>query len=632
MFGLASRACLFPFWHGLLFLPYYHQLLPIFPMKTTTKIFTLFLLLLALVAGAQTPTLIVHNAKIHTLDANNTIAQALAVADGKILRIGSDKEILKLKKGSTKVIDAKGKVVIPGLFDSHMHIIRGGRFYNTELRWDGVRSLKKALAMLKEQAQRTPKGQWVRVVGGWNAYQFEEKRLPTLAEINEATGDVPTFVLHLYGHAYLNKAGLTALKIDGTTPNPNAGLIEKDENGNPTGLLVAEPNAFILYSTLSKLPELTDEEKVNSTKQFMSEMNRLGVTAVMDAGGGFQNYPGDYGITNKLCENNELTIRMPYYLFAQKAGSELADYTKWISSVEIGEGCEAPADKTKKFGKMPKVEYHVQGGGENLVATAADFENFDEPRPELSPAMEPQLKAVLSILIQNKWPFRIHATYNESITRFLNVIEDINKDTPLNGLLWFFDHAETVSVENLQRIKALGGGIAIQHRMAYQGEAFIKRYGKQAAANTVPLKKMLEMGIRVGMGTDGTRVASYNPWVGLYWLSTGKTLGGLKYMADENIVSRTKALQLFTQGSAQLINLDKDRGMLKENYLADFAILSDDYFTVPEEKILNIQSELTVVNGQAVYADDAFREFAKPQPKALPAWSPVNYYGGYQNN
>jgi len=598
----------------------------------TLLLYTYFLLATMQGIAQNSPTLIVHNAKIHTLDHNNSVKQAIAVADGKIIKTGTNSEILKLKAKNTTLIDAKGSTIIPGLFDSHMHIIRGGRFYNTELRWDGVRSLKKALSMLKEQAERTPSGQWVRVVGGWNAYQFEEKRLPTLDEINEATGNVPAFILHLYGHAYLNKAGIAALKIDADTPNPSGGLIEKDTNGNPTGMLIAEPNAYILYATLSKLPELSNEEKVNSTKLFMSEMNRLGVTAIMDAGGGFQNYPDDYGITTKLCEENALTVRMPYYLFAQKAGNELADYTKWISSVEIGDGCDVPSDGAKRFGKMPKMEYHVQGGGENLVMSAGDFENFDKPRPELSPAMEGQLKAVLSLLIKNRWPFRIHATYNESITRFLNVIEEINQETPLDGLLWFFDHAETVSTENLQRIKTLQGGIAIQHRMAYQGENFIKRYGKKAAANTVPVKKMMEMGIKVGMGTDGTRVASYNPWVGLYWLSTGKTLGGLKYMSEENILDRTTALKLFTQGSAKLINLDKDRGILKENYLADFILLSDDYFTTSEDKILNIESKLTIVNGKVVYANEEYRNYAAPQPKAIPEWSPVNYYGGYQKN
>ncbi|MCU0391552.1 MAG: amidohydrolase [Thermoflexibacter sp.] len=577
--------------------------------------------------------IIIHNAKVYTLDEQNPTAQAIAVANGSIVQVGDNQSILKLKDKKTTVIDAQGKALVPGIFDSHLHVIRGGRFYNSELRWDGVRSLARALQMLKEQAQRTPEGQWVRVVGGWNAYQFEEKRLPTLEEINEATGNIPTFILYLYGHAYLNKAGLKKLNIDENTPNPNGGLIEKDINGQPTGLLVADPNAFILYSTLAKLPELSDEEKTNSTKLYMSELNRLGITAVMDAGGGFQNYPDDYGITDKLCKSNELTLRLPFYLFAQKAGKELTDYSNWIRSVEIGKTCddehEVSTQKTKQFGRK-KLEYYTQGGGENLVASAADFENFDKPRPDLSPAMEGQLKEVISVLVKNRWAFRLHATYNESITRFLNVIEDVNKETPLNGLLWFFDHAETVSDDNLKRIKALGGGIAIQHRMAFQGESFIKRYGKKAAEQTPPVKKMLEMGIKVGMGSDGTRVSSYNPWIGLYWLTTGKTIGGTKHFTDNNLVDRKTALQLFTSGSAKLVNLEKDRGILKAGFLADFIVLTEDYFTVSDEKILEIESLMTVVGGKIVYGSGNFATFAPIIPKAMPAWSPINFYGGYQ--
>jgi len=587
-------------------------------MKRTSLLFALALILFEV--NAQKADLIVHNAVVHTLDSARPVVQAIAAADGKIIRTGTNKEVLKLRTKSTKVVDAGGKIIIPGIFDSHLHVIRGGRFYNTELRWDGVSSLKRALQMLKEQAARTPQGQWVRVVGGWSAYQFEEKRLPTLEEINEATADVPTFILYLYGHAYLNKAGLRALGIDANTPNPPGGLIQKDTNGEPTGLLIAEPNAFLLYSTLAKLPELTDEEKLNSSKGFMRELNRFGITAVMDAGGGFQNYPDDYGTSEKLCASDELTVRLPYYLFAQKGGREVADYTRWISTVEIGKGCDDDHGP----------DYHVQGGGENLVMSAADFENFDQPRPELSPAMESQLREVLLLLVKNRWPFRLHATYNESITRFLNVIEDVNREYPLNNLIWFFDHAETISDENLQRIKALNGGIAIQHRMAFQGESFIRRYGLKAASSTPPVKRMIELGIPVGMGSDGTRVSSYNPFIGLYWLTTGKTIGGTKHLADEQLLDRTTALRLFTSGSADLIRL-KDRGMLKTGLLADFAVLSEDYFSIESEKILSLESMLTVLDGKIVYASGTFSNLLPPSPPALPQWSPVNFFGGYQN-
>ncbi|BAP31409.1 amidohydrolase 3 [Chryseobacterium sp. StRB126] len=588
-------------------------------MKSVHKI--LFSIVLgAGLMNAQKADLIVTNGKITTMDDKNPEVQAVAIKDHKIFRTGTNTQILKLKGSSTKLIDAKGNRVIPGLFDSHLHVIRGGRFYNTELRWDGVKTLKRALEMLKEQARRTPKGQWVRVIGGWNEYQFEEKRLPTLAEINEATGDVPAFVMYLYGKAWLNKAGLKELNINGDTPNPSQGLIEKDSNGDPTGLLVAEPNAFILYSTLAKLPELSEAEKENSTLQYMTELNRLGVTAVMDAGGGFQNFPDDYGTTDALNKQGKITVRLPYYLFAQKKGSELSDYTKWTGMVDIDD---------HGHNDHNEIDYHVNGGGENLVSDGADFENFLFPRPELPATMEKNMKDVVSLLVKKRWPFRIHATYNESITRFLNVIEEVNRETPLNGLVWFIDHAETVSEENMKRIKTMGGGIAVQHRMAYQGESFIHRYGKKAALASPPVKKMLEMGIPVGLGTDGTRVASYNPWVALYWVTSGKTLGGTQVMAKENALDRKTALSLSTFGGYELIK-DYEKGKIKEGYFADLTILDRDYFSVNEEEIKDITSKLTIVDGKVVYGDETYKHVAPASLPVLPEWSPVKYYGGYQ--
>jgi predicted amidohydrolase YtcJ len=579
-----------------------------------------FLVLISSVAHAQKADIIIINGKIATLDDNNSQAQAVAITGNKVTLTGTNTQVLKFKGKQTKLIDAKGNRVIPGLFDSHLHVIRGGRFYNTELRWDGVSSLKRALEMLKEQAQRMPQGQWIRVVGGWNEYQFEEKRLPTLEEINAATGDVPAFILYLYGKAWLNKAGLQKLSINADTPNPAGGLVEKDNEGNPTGLLVAEPNAFVLYSTLAKLPELTTEEKINSTLQYMTELNRLGVTAVMDAGGGFQNFPDDYGITDSLNKLGKITVRLPYFLFAQKKGSELNDFTKWTGMVEID---------VHGHNGVNEVDYHVEGGGENLVMDAGDFENFLFPRPELPASMENNLKAVIQLLVKNRWPFRLHATYNESITRDLDVIEAVNKETPLNGLVWFIDHAETISDENLQRIKALGGGLAIQHRMAYQGENFIHRYGKKAALAAPPVKRMLALGLPVGLGTDGTRVASYNPWIALYWITSGKTIGGTQVMAKENVLDRTTALKLITSGGYSLLK-EQAKGRIQKGYYADLIILDKDYFTVQDEVIKTISSKLTIVDGKIVYGDKDYNSVAPSSLPVIPSWSPVKFFGGYQ--
>ncbi len=582
------------------------------------------LIMLLFVSGfAKThaqPDVIIMNGKITTLNSANEEVQAVAITKNKITATGFNEEILRSKTASTKVIDAQGKRVIPGLSDNHLHIIRGGRFFNLELRWDGVKTLTRALQMLKEQAARTPKGEWVRVVGGWNEFQFAEKRLPTLKEINEVTGDVPTFVLYLYGKAFVNKAGLAALHIDANTPNPAMGLIEKDINGNPTGLLVADPGAYVLYSNLAKLPEHGLEERVQGSKNFMLELNRLGVTSLMDAGGGFQNYPTDYAAMQELAKMGDITVRIPYYLFAQKKGTEMQDYSRWLSTIDIDD----------EYQKISNEKYGVQGGGENLVMDGADYENFEKPQVMLPPTMEANLKPIVQMMVQKKWPFRLHATYNESITRFLNVLEEVNKETPLNGLVWFFDHAETVSKENIQRIKVLGGGIAIQHRMAYQGELFIQRYGIAAAQNAPPVRQIIEAGIPVGIGTDGTRVASYNMWVAIYWIVSGKTIGGTQVSSSENKLDRIAALRMATLGSASLIKQESQRGSIEIGKLADIAILESDYLTIPEEKIKDVQAVLTMVDGKVVFGQAGFEKFAPRYEKPMPAWSPLNYYGAYQ--
>jgi predicted amidohydrolase YtcJ len=557
--------------------------------------------------------LILSNGRITTLDLSKPRVEAIAIADGRILATGTTNEIMPLAGPRTRIIDLGGRCVIPGLNDSHTHLIRGGLNYNMELRWEGVPSLSDALQMLREQAERTPAPQWVRVVGGWSEFQFAERRMPTLAEINKAAPATPVFILHLYGRALLNHAAIKALGFDRDTPNPPGGLIERDGRGMPTGMLIAKPSALILYSTLSQGPRLPFEYQVNSTRHFMRELNRLGITSVIDAGGGGQNYPDDYRVIQQLHDAGEMTVRVAYNLFAQKAGSELGDYERWTAIVEPGAG--------DSFLRM-------NGAGENLTWSAADFENFLEPRPDLAPAMESELEPIVELLATKKWPFRIHATYDESIDRFLAVFERVNSRRPFETR-FIIDHAETVSDRNIERIGALGGGIAIQHRMAYQGEYFVERYGAAAAAATPPVTRMLAAGVPVGAGTDATRVASYNPWVSLYWLSSGRTLGGMRLYPERHCVDRGEALRLWTLGSAWFSGEQAHKGAIRVGNYADLAVLSEDYFAVPEEDIKNIVSVLTLVGGKPVYGAGDFKDLAPELPSPSPDWSPVRVYGGH---
>lgn len=549
-----------------------------------------------------------------TFDKNIT---AVAISKGKFLKFGSDTEILALKTKATKVIDLKGRVVIPGLNDSHLHLIRGGLSFNMELRWDGIHSLSDALVMLKEQARRTPPPQWVRVVGGWTEFQFKERRMPTLEEINAVSADTPVFILHLYDSALLNAAALRAIGYDKNTKEMPGTKIQRDAAGNPTGMLIATPNAIILYSALAMGPKLEREKQINSTLHFMRELNRLGITSVCDAGGGFQRFPEDYEIVEKLAAEKKLTVRIAYSLFTQRANHELEDFQLWTKTTSYQQGNEY---------------YHHNGAGEMLVFTAADFEDFLQPRPDLPPVMEQQLEPVVQLLAKHGWPFRLHATYDETIARALNIYEKIHQKISLTNLNWFFDHAETISDHSIERVKALGGGIAMQNRMAFQGEYFLQRYGKTATLRTPPIKKVLAAEIPVGMGTDGTRVSSYNPWLCLYWLTTGKTIGGLSLYAQDNILSREKALELYTRGSAWFSKEQDKKGSFLENQLADFAVLSKDYFQIAEEEIKNLYSVLTVVGGEVVHAMDEFSSINPPLPAVSPDWSPIKYHGTYGGN
>lgn len=555
--------------------------------------------------------LLLVNGRFTTLDPARPDAEALAIRDGRIMAVGPRADLQPSVGADTQVIDLGGRRVIPGLNDSHTHLIRGGLNYNMELRWEGIESLADALALLKAQAAITPPPQWVRVVGSFTMFQFKEKRLPTLEEINAAAPDTPVFILHLYDRALLNRAALRAVGYTKDTPEPPGGEIQRDSNGNPTGLLLAKPNAAILYATLAKGPRLEPEDQINSTRHFMRELNRLGITSVIDAGGGFQNYPDDYQIIRKLADDDQLTLRIAYNLFTQRKGAEKEDFVNWAKLVKPGQGNDW---------------FRHNGAGEMLVFSAADFEDFFMPRPDLAPEMESELEQVVRVLAANRWPFRLHATYDESIGRALDVFERVNREIPFDGLHWFFDHAETVSERNIERIRALGGGIAVQHRMAFQGEAFVERYGARAAEATPPIRRMLEMGVPVGGGTDATRVASYNPWTSLAWLVTGMTVGGMRLYPPANRPSREEALRMWTEGSAWFSTEGGKKGRLAPGQLADLAVLSADYMSVPEAEIAGIESVLTIVGGRIVHADADFKPLGpKPLPVS-PDWAPSKRY------
>ena len=556
---------------------------------------------------------ILFNGKITTMDPDRPEATAVALTDGLIEEVGSDTDILRLKSADTRVIDLGGQRVIPGLIDSHTHIIRQGNNFAMELRWDHVPSLADGLRMLKAQAQRTPAGQWIRVVGGWSADQFAEKRLPTIDEINAVAPDVPVYVLHLYDRAWLNKAALRALGIDKHFYEPFvSGRLERDDQGNPTGLALARPNAQPLYALLDMAPKLDFEQQVTSTKHYFRALNGLGLTSALDCAGGFLNYPDDYGVISTLNQRGEQSVRIGYQLFAQRPLFELDDFKRWNDIVKPDQG-----DDYLK----------CVGAGEMLVASAYDFEDFSYPRPELSKRMEGDLRPVLEFLLENRWPIRFHCTYEESAHRILTVLEEVGRDKGLEELNWIFDHGETASEATMEWVARLGGGISYQNRIAFQANAYKDRYGEAALNDVMPVKKMMASGVPLAAGTDATRVSSYNPWLAIHWAVSGKGRGGDVIWQAGNRLSREDALRHWTAAGAWFSREQDKKGQIKAGQFADLAVLDRDYFAIPEDEIVNIEADLTFTGGKVVHAKGAFADHAPAPLPELPDWSPVPVFG-----
>ena len=568
--------------------------------------------------------LIVHNALIHTGNAAQPAASALAVKSGRIYAVGTDAEVLGLKNANTRVIDSRGRRLIPGIIDAHTHVINEGG-YNYTLRWDGVPTLRRALAMLSEQARRTPEGHWVKVIGGWSPYQFEENRLPTNDELREAVPDRPLIVQYAYNRAFMNPQAMAALGV-GTDRFPllPGTELEKDEQGRYTGLIHGYTFQFIAMEAM--VPQLSFDEEVSSLVQVIHSLNRFGVTSVVDAGTGFKGYPKAAPTVDALARDNRFNIRMPFVDIQLGEGAAFNMVDAQITAITK----TAPIAPGHNLHPHLAHGHSYQGAGELLSVEVHDHENFDRPALLIEPAKMHQLvERDISKLVQRRIPFREHITYDENITPFLDALEKLNQKMPLDGLRWSLEHAETISPANIARVKALGGGIALDTKLALHGDSFVKTHGRDKALQTPRLRHLVDSGIPLAMTTDAFRAASFNPWIGISWMVSGKSIAGTEILAKDNRLTREEALKLFTRNAAWFISTESEMGMIAPGHLADFALLDRDYFAVPESQIKSVSSVLTVMDGRVVYGAQDYQALTPALPEILPAWSPIKHFGGY---
>ncbi|MCK0167260.1 amidohydrolase [Jannaschia sp. S6380] len=574
-------------------------------------------------AKAQTPgATILSGGRITTLNPTRPEAEAIAIRGGLVLATGDRAEMREALPGARE-IDLGGRRVIPGLNDSHLHATRGARFYALELRWDGVPTLARGLEMVAEQAARTPTGQWVRVMGGWSRHQFEERRLPMPAELTEAAPDVPVFVLYLYSRAFLNAAGARAA---GLTPQGaresegTPGRYEITEDGG--AILYAEPSSGEMNRIIAELPGLDAAAELSSARHFYRELARFGLTSVGDLAGGGHVYPDGYAATLTMAEAGEMAMRISNFLPPQEADREL----------EILQGYPERYALNVDLADRLRHAFTLEGAGEAIDLSFYDFENFMAPRPDLPPRGEAdaELQAIVRHLLRERWPIRIHATYDETIRRMMDVFEAAHaaeRDAGragFHGIRWAVEHAETIRPATIARI-------AVQDRMAFAGEIFADRYGMEAAAEAPPLADIVAAGVPLGLGTDGTRAASYHPWTAFDWAVTGRTVGGTVLLAPRHRRTRLEALSLYTVGSAWFSGDEARKGRLAPGQYADLAVLDRDVLTIPTDEMVATLSLLTLVGGQATHADGPYADLLPALPQILPDWSPVRRFGGHQS-
>jgi predicted amidohydrolase YtcJ len=539
------------------------------------------LLCIAVPAWAQTADTVLLNGKIVTVDGRSSIHQAVAIDAGRISAVGTSAEIRKLAGPSTRVIDLRGRTVIPGLIDSHLHAIRAALSFTTEVNWIGARSLEEALGRIRAAARTMKPGAWLIVAGGWNVQQFEENRRPTQAELTAVAPDNPVYVQLGYGWSMMTPLAHKALGITTESDLPPGGRFERDASGALTGAVTGAQNAIV--ALFDRLPRPTYAEQVEGTKAFFRELNRLGITGVGDPGG--NNLTSiDYQALFKVWRDKAMTVRVAYTLNGQTAGKEFEELRDLTGLLPMGFG-----DDMLRF----------NGLGERITLA---MNNNNAP----SYADKDAYYRIVKWAAERGMSLTMHWGSDASVDHLLSIFERVNAEIPIAPLRWSIAHLNDASVATFKRMKALGVGWTMQDAMYFGGEQYLKQAGPNATRRTPPVETARKMGIVVGAGTDAHRVASYNPFTALQWLLDSKTVGGVVLRGPEEIPSRLDALRFYTIGSAWFAFDDDQRGSLEAGKLADLAVLSDDYTTIPVETIGALESVLTMVGGKVVYAAAPF--------------------------
>jgi predicted amidohydrolase YtcJ len=530
-----------------------------------------------LAALAQTADTVLVNGKVVTVDERFSIAQALAIRGGRVVKVGTSAEIEAFKGPQTRVIDLAGRTVIPGLIDNHAHWVRAAE--HDELRFDGVTSRQQALKMLAERVSKTPAGGWVVVLGGWSEEQFtDEPKGFAREELDRIAPNNPVVLQAIYNHSYLNTVALVAAKIDAGTADPQNGKIEKDAGGNPTGFVQGAGGvAFVA----ARIPLQNQEAWLANTRKLVAHLNAMGLTAWLDAGG--------RGMTAKhyepykhLADRGELDVRVFWTTIRQPMTSAQVDAV-------IGEIRELKPFQGNEY-------FDNVGWGESVFAPVTT--QLLRVATNTKPEDLAQMRRLLVALAERGIYVNSHVEMSASIDAFLDVYDGINKERPIKGLRWSFSHLDQVNEAQLERMKKLGMTAQIHSRPLIQGALMHKVHGDKAW-DMPPFRRIQDSGIHWGLGSDATAVTTSNPFYTLSLAVTGRMVGGRQ--VNRQTITREEALIAHTRSNALFLFQEGNLGSLSPGKYADLLVLDRDYLTVPADEIKDIKPLLTMVGGKVVH-------------------------------
>jgi predicted amidohydrolase YtcJ len=525
------------------------------------------------------------NGKVVTVDSSFSIKEAIAIKNGRFVAVGTDTEMRRWIGRNTAVVNLAGRMMIPGLIDSHMHATVAGLTWNSELRWESVRSLADGLKQIEVAARNKAAGTWIVVGGGWATSQFPEKRLPTRAELDAVAPKYPVYIQYLRQAAVLNSAG----GINRQTADPQGGKFERDpSNGELTGVLQGVSAWELAYA---KIPRPPLEQIRQSLRNCFRELNRLSLTSVGDlqtAGVTFAHRR----LLADMASRGELSIRLDYYVAPNDPGDEFEQLRMAAEEVK-----QLPSNDMFRFA----------GFAETLIRGTGDGDVLSNPKGfTVETEAKEKFRKLLRFFAEAGYNFHLHMTQDNTARQLLTVIEEVNRETPFARQRIAFAHLEDATPETIARIKKLGGGVSVQDRLVLTGERNVELWGQSKARNAPPLRTLIDSGVPLGAGTDAFRSGNYSPMLSLWWLITGKSVAGAPIRDPKQNVTRAEALRMYTMGSAWFTFAEKRKGSIEAGKLADLAVLNADYLTVPEDQIRSIESVLTMVGGRVVYAANPF--------------------------